>query len=68
MNFAHGGTGVFTTMVDGPNMTTQINGFQQLVQDEEVYSPQNMSSSIALVSVAGNDYAAYLTKKGTNEV
>ncbi|KAL3520869.1 hypothetical protein ACH5RR_019018 [Cinchona calisaya] len=67
LNFAHGGTGVFTTLVNGPNMTTQINVFQQLVQEEEVYSSQNMSSSFALVSVAGNDYAAYLAKSGTTE-
>ena len=68
LNFAEGGTGVFTTLANGPNMTTQINVFQQLVQEEEVYSPENMSSSVALVSVAGNDYAAYFGKSGTNEV
>lgn len=67
LNFAEGGTGVFTTLANGPNMTTQINVFQQLVQEEEVYSPENMSSSVALVSVAGNDYAAYFGKNGTNE-
>ncbi|XP_027155587.1 GDSL esterase/lipase At5g03610-like [Coffea eugenioides] len=67
LNFAQGGTGVFTTLANGPNMTTQINVFQQLVQEEEVYSPENMSSSVALVSVAGNDYAAYFGKSGTNE-
>nr|GME17441.1 GDSL esterase/lipase At5g03610-like [Ipomoea batatas] len=56
MNFAYGGTGVFSTMVSKPNMTTQINFFQQMVE-ENVYTKQDLSSSIALVSVAGNDYA-----------
>ncbi|XP_059307712.1 GDSL esterase/lipase At5g03610-like [Lycium ferocissimum] len=67
VNFAYGGTGVFNTFVNQPNMTTQINYFQQLLQEEEqVYTKENMSSSIALVSVAGNDYATFLTKKGNN--
>lgn len=66
MNFAYGGTGVFNTFVNQPNMTTQINYFQQLIQEEEVYTKKEMSSSIALVSVAGNDYATFLTKNGNN--
>ncbi|KAL0302146.1 UNVERIFIED_CONTAM: GDSL esterase/lipase [Sesamum calycinum] len=49
INFAHGGTGVFQTLqVDQPNMTTQIDFFQQLV-DKNVYTSQELSSSIALV-------------------
>ncbi|KAM3360176.1 GDSL esterase/lipase like [Capsicum galapagoense] len=67
VNFAYGGTGVFNTFVNQPNMTTQINYFQQLFEDEEqVYNKENMSSSIALVSVAGNDYATFLTKNNNN--
>lgn len=67
VNFAYGGTGVYNTFVNQPNMTTQINYFQQLVQEEEqVYNKDNMSSSIALVSVAGNDYATFLTKNNNN--
>ncbi|XP_016456859.1 GDSL esterase/lipase At5g03610-like [Nicotiana tabacum] len=66
VNFAYGGTGVFNTFVNQPNMTTQINYFQQLIQEEEVYTKKEMSSSIALVSVAGNDYATFLTKNGNN--
>ncbi|CAN8270512.1 unnamed protein product [Cochlearia groenlandica] len=59
MNFAYGGTGVFTTMSPYPNMTTQIGFFGKLLRDN-VYSPTDFSSSVALVSVAGNDYFNYL--------
>ena len=55
MSFAYGGTGVFDTYVNYPNMTAQINYFEQLLGN--VYSPpSDLSSSVALVSVAGNDY------------
>ncbi|KAK8607134.1 hypothetical protein V6N13_052879 [Hibiscus sabdariffa] len=63
MNFAYGGTGVLDTLVSQPNMTTQIDYFQRLVQ-EEVYQKQDLDDSMALVSVAGNDYAAYLARNG----
>ncbi|KAK6136020.1 hypothetical protein DH2020_030230 [Rehmannia glutinosa] len=66
INFAHGGTGVFKTLVDQPNMTTQIDFFQQLI-NKNVYTIQNLSSSIALVSLAGNDYSAYLANNGRFE-
>ncbi|CAH8385620.1 unnamed protein product [Eruca vesicaria subsp. sativa] len=58
MNFAYGGTGVFNTKSSSPNMTIQINLFEQLLDD--VYSQSDLSSSIALVSVSGNDYSNYL--------
>lgn len=60
MNFAYGGTGVFDTVFGGPNLTTQIDFFQQLLE-QKLYSTKNdvVNLSIALVSVAGNDYAAY---------
>lgn len=59
MNFAYGGTGVFNTKSTSPNMTIQINLFEQLLGD--IYSQQSdLSSSLALVSVAGNDYSNYL--------
>ncbi|KAG2311360.1 hypothetical protein Bca52824_022917 [Brassica carinata] len=57
MNFAYGGTGVFNTKSTSPNMTIQINLFEQLLGD--IYS-QSDSSSLALVSIAGNDYSNYL--------
>ncbi|XP_020549180.1 GDSL esterase/lipase At5g03610-like [Sesamum indicum] len=65
INFAHGGTGVFQTLqVDQPNMTAQIDFFQQLV-DKNVYRSEELSSSIALVSLAGNDYSTYLARHGS---
>lgn len=67
INFAHGGTGVFNTMVNQPNLTTQINFFQQLVQEEDVFSRHDLSSSFALVSVAGNDYATFLITNGATQ-
>ncbi|XP_051120006.1 GDSL esterase/lipase At5g03610-like isoform X2 [Andrographis paniculata] len=64
INFAHGGTGVFKTMVDYPNMSTQIDFLQQII-DRKVYSSQALNASIALVSLAGNDYSTYLAKNGS---
>ncbi|EOA19422.1 hypothetical protein CARUB_v10001293mg [Capsella rubella] len=64
MNFAIGGTGVFETTSSNFNMTYQINLFEQLIGD--VYSPSDLSSSLALVSVAGNDYLTYVAKHGIN--
>ncbi|GKV49111.1 hypothetical protein SLEP1_g55878 [Rubroshorea leprosula] len=61
MNFAHGGTGVFDTLVKEPNMTVQIDIFQRLVE-KKVFKEEYLNSSIALVSVAGNDYSAYVVK------
>ncbi|KAK3228473.1 hypothetical protein Dsin_000354 [Dipteronia sinensis] len=64
MNFAYGGTGVFKTLVNEPNMTTQVKFFQQLLE-EKVYSRQDLlNSSIALVSLAGNDYGTYVFQHG----
>ncbi|XP_048135100.1 GDSL esterase/lipase At5g03610-like isoform X1 [Rhodamnia argentea] len=66
MNFAYGGTGVFDTMAKEPNMTTQIDFFQSSVE-QNVYTKHDLSSSVALVSLAGNDYAAFAMKKGKPE-
>ncbi|KAL3834090.1 hypothetical protein ACJIZ3_008826 [Penstemon smallii] len=66
INFAHGGTGVFPTIIaiNQPNMTTQIDFFQQLIL-KNVYTKEDLRSSVALVSLAGNDYVTYLAKNGT---
>nr|GMD01907.1 GDSL esterase/lipase At5g03610-like [Ipomoea batatas] len=58
MNFAYGGTGVFDTFEGGPNMTTQINYLQQLIQ-QNVYTKHDLTSSVALVTSVGNDYRSY---------
>ncbi|KAH7856020.1 hypothetical protein Vadar_031672 [Vaccinium darrowii] len=64
MNFAYGGTGVFNTLAKEPNMTTQIDLFQQLVE-EKLYTKQDLNSSIAVVSVGGNDYATHMATNGS---
>ncbi|CDY52368.1 BnaA09g15670D [Brassica napus] len=61
MSFAYGGTGVFDTKATYPNMTGQITLFEQLLGN--VYSPSDLSSSVALVSVAGNDYLNFLSTR-----
>ncbi|GAV75292.1 Lipase_GDSL domain-containing protein, partial [Cephalotus follicularis] len=66
INFAYGGTGVFDTLIPAPNMTTQIRFFQHLLKDK-VYTKHDLRSSVALVSVAGNDYAAYILRNGSLE-
>ncbi|KAL1197897.1 GDSL esterase/lipase [Cardamine amara subsp. amara] len=62
MNFAYGGTGVFNTQSPLPNMTTQINIFQNLLKVGDIYSPSQLTSSVALVSVAGNDYSTFIAQ------
>ncbi|CAJ2629475.1 unnamed protein product [Trifolium pratense] len=65
INFAYGGTGVFDTLIDGPNMTTQIDTFEELIQ-QNLYTKTDLESSIALVSAAGNDYLKFLLENGNN--
>ncbi|KAF7804316.1 GDSL esterase/lipase [Senna tora] len=67
MNFAYGGTGVFNTSSPSPNMTLQIDFLQDLI-NHKVYSSYDLSNSVALVSVAGNDYSFYLaTNNGSTQ-
>jgi phospholipase/lecithinase/hemolysin len=66
MNFAHGGSGVFNTLVTDPNMTTQIDLFRNLINDG-VFTSQDLNSSVALVTLSGNDYSAYYVRGGTLE-
>ena len=67
MNFAYGGTGIFDTLVPEPNMTTQIDFLQQLLNDS-VYTKRGLKTSVALVSVAGNDYSTYISRNGSAAV
>ncbi|WJX20223.1 hypothetical protein P8452_09803 [Trifolium repens] len=64
MNFAHGGTGIFNTLVDGPNMSVQIDSFEKLIE-QKVYTKHDLESSIALVNAGGNDYATFVLKNGS---
>ncbi|KFK24825.1 hypothetical protein AALP_AA8G030000 [Arabis alpina] len=62
MNFAYGGTGVFNTLAPLPNMTTQIDFFQKLLTAGDIYSTSDLTYSVALVSVAGNDYSTFIAQ------
>ncbi|XP_021728692.1 GDSL esterase/lipase At5g03610-like [Chenopodium quinoa] len=66
MNFAYGGTGVFDTTAPYPNMTTQIDFFERLL-NEDTFTPSDLQHSIAHVSLVGNDYSAFLARGGTNQ-
>ncbi|XP_038691782.1 GDSL esterase/lipase At5g03610-like isoform X2 [Tripterygium wilfordii] len=61
MNFAYGGSGVFNTFENFPNITVQIDHLQQTLR-EQMYTENDLHSSIALVSVGGNDYTAFYEK------
>ncbi|KAJ4823411.1 hypothetical protein Tsubulata_032433 [Turnera subulata] len=67
MNFAYGGTGVFDTGNNAPNMNSQINFFQQMLEKAVLYTKQDLQPSIALVSSAGNDYPTYIEKTGNDQ-
>ncbi|XP_031499546.1 GDSL esterase/lipase At5g03610-like isoform X2 [Nymphaea colorata] len=58
MNFAYAGTGVFDTFTGLPDMTQQIDAFEQLIKSG-LYA-EHVNSSVAFVSYAGNDYLVYL--------
>lgn len=66
MNFATGGTGVFDTWPGLPSMTTQIDQLQRLIGSGE-YSTRNLTSSLVVLSVSGNDYGFYLLQKRSVE-
>ncbi|KAD2015370.1 hypothetical protein E3N88_42019 [Mikania micrantha] len=66
VNFAYGGTGVFDTGNLEPNMTTQIGFLQGLIK-EGVYTKRDLESSLALVTVSGNDYSAYISSGGPRQ-
>lgn len=67
MNFACGGTGIFDTFSEGPNMTTQIDTFQKLIQ-QNVYTKHDLKSSVALLNAGGNDYTTFFQTNGTLRV
>ncbi|KAF3776191.1 GDSL esterase/lipase [Nymphaea thermarum] len=45
------------------HLNIQIDLYEQLIQLGD-YSESDLNSSIALVSVAGNDYGIYFTRNG----
>ncbi|XP_076886398.1 GDSL esterase/lipase At5g03610-like [Bidens hawaiensis] len=66
VNFAYGGTGVFDTGNFQPNMSAQIGFLEGLVK-ETVYTKSDLEASVALVTVSGNDYAAYTASGGSDQ-
>ncbi|GAA0186263.1 hypothetical protein LIER_33551 [Lithospermum erythrorhizon] len=66
INFAYGGTGVFDTLITDPNMSTQIDFFNKLI-DGSTFTKHDLQSSLVFVTLSGNDYGAYLAKGGTNQ-
>ncbi|XP_031383594.1 GDSL esterase/lipase At5g03610-like [Punica granatum] len=67
MNFAYGGTGVYNTSDNDPNMTDQINFFEQQIKDH-LYSPADLNSSLALVTLSGNDYSNFQEKNPDGDI
>ncbi|XP_022925652.1 GDSL esterase/lipase At5g03610-like isoform X3 [Cucurbita moschata] len=67
VNFAFGGTGVFDTSFPFPNMTTQIDFFQQLQHGESLSTKTDNQFSAALVSVSGNDYSLDIITNGPKQ-
>ncbi|KAK7268414.1 hypothetical protein RIF29_21112 [Crotalaria pallida] len=61
INFAYGGTGIFKTLVDGPNVTTQIDSFEQLLK-QNVYNKSDLDSSVVLLNAGANDYTTFALK------
>ncbi|KAE9619292.1 putative SGNH hydrolase-type esterase domain-containing protein [Lupinus albus] len=61
INFAYGGTGVLKTLVDGPNLTVQIDSFEQQIK-QNVYSKSDVETSIVLVNAGANDYTKFALK------
>lgn len=59
MTFAYGGSGVFDTTSAQriPNLAKQVDTFKKMVQDGTI-SEQQLSRSVALVAISGNDYYA----------
>ncbi|KAI3687766.1 hypothetical protein L1987_81469 [Smallanthus sonchifolius] len=66
INFACGGTGVFDTGNMQPNMSTQIGFLEGLIK-QTVYTKRDLDSSLALVTVSGNDYGAYTASGGPEQ-
>ncbi|MCV2423733.1 hypothetical protein LNV47_24425, partial [Paucibacter sp. DJ4R-1] len=70
VNFAFGGTGVLNTTatikVGLPNMTQQIDLFQQILSGNDVVQVDTrLTDAVAYVSLVGNDYNTYLSSGGS---
>ncbi|GAB4833409.1 hypothetical protein Ancab_031652 [Ancistrocladus abbreviatus] len=62
VNYAYGGTGVFTIpSAPYPNMTQQIDFFERMLK-KNVYTSHDLQNSVSLVTLAGNDYMDFVTR------
>jgi hypothetical protein len=59
MTFAHGGAGVLdtTSAHTTPTLAKQVDTFRKMIKDGTITEKQ-LSRSVALVAVSGNDYYA----------
>jgi hypothetical protein len=57
MTFAHGGAGLFdtTSAHKVPTLAKQVDTFRKMIKDGTI-TGQQLSRSVALVAVSGNDY------------
>lgn len=67
MNMAFGGAGVFDTGNAVPNVSTQIDYLERLIH-QKLYSTNDITNSVALLSLAGNDYVHFVTTNGSLQV
>lgn len=66
MNFAVSGTGVFDLGNFQRNLSAQIDTFQAQLNGN-IYSQRDLKSSVALVTISGNDYDRfYQSHRGHN--
>ncbi|KAL3518784.1 hypothetical protein ACH5RR_021373 [Cinchona calisaya] len=63
MNFAFGGAGAFQTLFPRPNISTQVGYFEELINNE-LYTTYDLEKSLALVTLSGNDYSAFIARGG----
>lgn len=55
MTFAYAGAGVFNSLHKVPTLANQVDTFKNMVKDGTI-SNQQLSNSVALVAISGNDY------------
>ncbi|MED6149146.1 hypothetical protein PIB30_059658 [Stylosanthes scabra] len=67
INFAHGGTGVFDTNIDGPNLTAQIDNFEQLIQ-QNLFTKRDLEVAYVLVNAGANDYTTHIKTNGIFDI
>lgn len=67
MNFAVGGAGVFDTGNFQRNLSEQIDLFEQQIECG-AFSVCDLSTSVGLVAVSGNDYSYIASKENSTNV